>query len=84
MNKILRSFLNKFIIVYLNNIVIYSNSLNEYITHIKQVLKALAQHYLYAKPSKCVFAAEKIKFCGHIVGSGKIKPTHDKLAAILS
>ena len=84
MNKILRSFLDKFVIVYLDDIVIYSNSLDEHVTHVEQVLEALAQHYLYAKPSKCVFAAEEIEFCGHIVGSGKVKPTHDKLAAILS
>ena len=53
-NKIFRSFLNKFVIAYLDDIVIYSNTYEEHVQHLRQVLDLLRENQLYAKPHKCV------------------------------
>ncbi len=52
-NKVLRQYIGKFVQVYLNDIIIYSNSLNEYKRHIKAVLKKIKKANLKLKPSKC-------------------------------
>ena len=82
MNGILRPYLDKFVIVYLDDIVIYSDNLWEHQEHLRTILEILKEHVLYAKPSKCVIAVPSLEFCGHIVGNGSIKPTRDKVAII--
>jgi len=81
-NNILRPFLDKFVVVYLDNITIYSNSFIEHMQHIKQVLEVLRQHQLYAQPHKCKFNQAEIQFCGHIVGNGLVKVIENKVEAI--
>ena len=81
-NNILRPFLDKFVVVYLDDITIYSNSFTEHMQHIKQVLKVLRQHQLYAQPYKCKFNQVEIQFYGHIVGNGLIRVMENKVEAI--
>jgi hypothetical protein len=81
-NNILRPFLDKFVVVYLDDITVYSNSHEEHLEHLRQVFKALAEHKLYANPAKCVFNKPEVKFCGHIVGSGTVPVMQDKIQAI--
>jgi hypothetical protein len=81
-NKVFRRFLNDFLIVYLDDIVIYSNSYDEHLEHLRRVFQVLRENQLYAKPHKCVFNKPEIQFCGHIVGNGKIKVVQDKIKAI--
>lgn len=83
MNRILQPFLGKFVIVYLDDIVIYSPSMDEHIRHLTAVLEVLRANTLYAKPSKCVFAVAEIEFCGHMVGNGQSRPLASKVAAII-
>jgi hypothetical protein len=63
----LKGLINDFVIVYLDNILIYSQSEEEHIKHVKQVLQRLRDHRLYAKVSKCSFHQQKIKFLGYVV-----------------
>src|SRR5439155_21243670 len=67
-NKNFRQFLDEFVIVYLDDIVIYSNTYDEHLQHLRQVFNILRENQLYAKPHKCVFNKPEVKFCGHIVG----------------
>jgi len=83
MNRILRPFLGKFVIVYLDDIVIYSASLGEHYEHLRAVLQALKDNTLFAKPSKCVIAANELEFCGFVVGSGFRRPIASKIQVIL-
>lgn len=83
MNDALRDFLGKFVIVYLDDIVIYSDSDREHEKHLQQVFEALKKHELFAKPSKCVIGASEIEFCAHIIGQGKVRPIPSKVRAIL-
>ncbi|CAI7733187.1 unnamed protein product [Closterium sp. NIES-53] len=69
MNNIFRPFLDCFVIVFLDNILIFSNSLEEHAQHLRIVLDTLCQHRLYAKLSKCTFARSSIGFLGHVISS---------------
>jgi len=56
MNKVLAPFLNQFIVVYLDDIVIYSETLEEHVGHLQKVFRTLRDHQLYVKKEKCSFA----------------------------
>ncbi|KAL0336261.1 UNVERIFIED_CONTAM: RNA-directed DNA polymerase [Sesamum radiatum] len=64
MNQVLHGFLDKFVVMYLDDIVAYSETLAEHVEHLRQVLARLREHELYAKVSKCSFAQETISFLG--------------------
>ncbi|KAL0458184.1 UNVERIFIED_CONTAM: Retrovirus-related Pol polyprotein from transposon [Sesamum latifolium] len=69
-------------VVYLDDIVIYSGTLAEHVEHLRQVLTRLRDHELYAKVLKCSFAQETINFLGHIVERGRIRMNPKKVQAI--
>src|SRR5712664_2886105 len=56
-----------FVVIYLNNILIFSNSLEDHWVHIRQVLEHLREYNLHSKPKKCVFHTQKIEFLGFMV-----------------
>ncbi|KAL0417389.1 UNVERIFIED_CONTAM: Retrovirus-related Pol polyprotein from transposon [Sesamum latifolium] len=82
MNQVLHGFLDEFVVVYLDDIVVYSRTLAEHVEHLRQVLTRLREHELYAKVSKCSFAQETISFLGHIVERGCIRMDPKKVQAI--
>ena len=79
---ILRPYIDKFILVYLNNILVYSNSDEEHLEHLRLVSEALWKYKLYAKPSKCTFNQQTIEFCGHLVGQEVTRVLDSKVKAI--
>ncbi|KAL0442643.1 UNVERIFIED_CONTAM: Retrovirus-related Pol polyprotein from transposon [Sesamum latifolium] len=82
MNQILQGFLDEFVVVYLDDIIIYSRTLVEHVEHLRQVLARLREYELYAKVLKCSFAQETISFLGHIVDRGRIRMDPKKVQAI--
>jgi hypothetical protein len=82
MNEILRPFLDIFCIVYLDDIVIYSDSAEEHEKHLTKVLECLSAHELIAKPKKSIIGAREIEFCGFLVGNGIVKPSPEKTSVI--
>jgi hypothetical protein len=82
MNTVLQPFLDKFVIVYLDDIVIFSKSIEEHKEHLRLVLEKLRENQLYAKPSKCLIGKNEIEFCGHIVGNGRIRTARSKTIMI--
>src|SRR5438067_9123758 len=68
-NYILQAFLGIFIFVYLDNIFIYSDTLEDHIDHIKQVCLKLCEHQLYASAKKSQFFANKLKILGHYINN---------------
>jgi len=56
-----------FIVIYLNDILIFSNSLEEHQVHVRRVLERLREYDLHSKPEKCLFHTQKIKFLGFMV-----------------
>jgi hypothetical protein len=80
MNKVFMEELDKFVVVFIDDILVYSRSVEEHEQHLQVVLGKLRAHKLYAKFSKCEFWLEKISFLGHIltaegvpVDPGKLK-----------
>ncbi len=67
MNSILQNLLNKFCLIYLNNILIFFNSISDHQKHLQTVLNILKKHKLYVKSSKCTVEMKILKFCKHIM-----------------
>ena len=67
MNRIFRPYLDQFVIVFIDDILIYSGSGEEHAEHLRIVLQILREHQLYAKLSKCQFWLDSVAFLGHIV-----------------
>lgn len=82
MNDIFRPYLDRFVIVCLDDILIYSRSASDHQTHLRQVLASLRLHKFYCKMSKCEFEVSSIIFLGHQVSSNGITPDPAKLDAI--
>lgn len=74
MNETLRTKLGHTVIVYLNNILIFSTDPESHYRDLKEVLQALQSQKLYARLPKCTFMAPQVDFCGHTIGNGTIKP----------
>lgn len=82
MNAIMGDFIDRFVLVYLDDILIFSNSQEEHTQHIHQVLSKLREHKLYANPKKCFFNRTHIEFLGYRVSGDGILPSESKIAAI--
>ena len=67
MNSIFMPELNKFIVVFINDILIYSKTKEEHAGHLHIILSRLREHQLYAKFSKCEFWLDEVPFLGHVV-----------------
>jgi hypothetical protein len=83
MNEILESFLRKFVLVFLDDILVYSPSLELHVVHLRQVLDKLRRHQLYVKRSKCSFAQSKLEYLGHIISEEGVATDPEKTAAML-
>ena len=84
MNRVFRSVLDICVISYLDDILIYSPTVEQHQKDIEQVLGILSTEKLFLKLSKCEFKRSEVTFCGHYVGRSGIRPTEDKVAAIKS
>ncbi|GJU23734.1 putative nucleotidyltransferase, ribonuclease H [Tanacetum coccineum] len=73
MNQLLRPFIGKFVVVYFDNILIYSASLSEYVSHVRQVLTLLRKDSFYAATKKCVFVSPKVLFLRYVVSGEGIQ-----------
>jgi hypothetical protein len=82
MNGVFREYLNKFVIVFLDDILVYSKSEEEHEHHLKMVLQVLREHRLYANLSKCIFYQKKIHYLGHIISTIGIEVDLEKIEAI--
>ncbi len=74
--------LSKFVLVYLDDVLIFSRDPEEHIEHLRQVMSLLRQHKLYAKLSKCDFNKPELKFLGHVIGREGISVDPEKIDVI--
>ena len=82
MHSIFSEHLDSFIIIFLDDILIYSQNLDDHLTHVKMALQILSKHQLYAKTSKCSFFQHSLEYLGHIVSSSGMEPDPVKIKAI--
>ncbi|GKE15698.1 putative gag-pol polyprotein, partial [Tanacetum coccineum] len=84
MNRVCRPMLDKSVIVFIDDILIYSKSAKDHETHLRQVLGMLKQEKLYAKFSKCEFWLREVQFLGHVINNEGIKVDPAKINAIMN
>lgn len=82
MNDIFRDILDSFVLVYLDDIVIYSTSASSHIRHVRQVLRRLTFNGLYAKAEKYEFGVRKTEFLGFIISADGISMASTKVSAV--
>ncbi|XP_052723719.1 uncharacterized protein LOC108344536 [Vigna angularis] len=83
MNRIFRPYLDKFVVVFIDDILIYSKSCEEHEEHLRLVLGVLRERELYAKLSKCEFWMKEVQFLGHVVSAGGISVDPAKVRTVL-
>jgi hypothetical protein len=84
MNDIFRDLLDKCVIVYIDDILIYSKTPEEHEANVREVLNRLREHKLYAKASKCSFNVTEVEYLGHIINHEGVKPNPRLVKAITS
>jgi hypothetical protein len=72
MNEVLGSFLRRFVLVFFDDILIYSSSWSEHLRHVRLVLAKLQEHHLFMKRSKCEFRARSVAYLGHVVSADDV------------
>ncbi|GBG84956.1 hypothetical protein CBR_g39419 [Chara braunii] len=77
-----RHMLDRFVLIYLDDILVYSRSLNEHVEHLRTVLKRLRQAKYKANRDKCEFAQQELEYLGHYVTPQGIRPLADKIEAL--
>ena len=82
MNDIFSNLLDVCVVIYLDNVLIYSNNLSEHYQHVKEVLKCLCKTGLYAKAEKCKFHSELVKYLEYILSSSSLTMSNDKVKII--
>lgn len=82
MNHYLRHYIGKFIIVYLDDILVYSNTAEEHLEHLRTLLQVLREKQLFAKGSKCDLFRTSVGFLGYVVQNGSITTDPAKIKAV--
>ncbi|RVW97424.1 Transposon Ty3-G Gag-Pol polyprotein [Vitis vinifera] len=82
MNNIFQPYLRKFILVFFDDILIYSRSFSDHIHHLSIALQVLRENLLYAKSTKCFFGHSSIEYLGHVISSGGVYTDPQKVAAV--
>jgi hypothetical protein len=81
-NDVLQEHLDIFIVAYLDDILIYSQSKKEHKEHVYKILTLLQQHHLLVDPNKCKWHQEEVEFLGHIVGKDGVKISPEKIKVV--
>ncbi|KAK2374423.1 putative mitochondrial protein [Trifolium repens] len=84
MNRIFQPYLDKFVVIFIDDILIYSKDSQEHAEHLRIVLEVLREKQLYAKFSKCEFWLSEVKFLGHVISQGGVSVDPSKVEAVLN
>ncbi|GAU49756.1 hypothetical protein TSUD_407990 [Trifolium subterraneum] len=84
MNRIFQPYLDKFVVIFIDDILIYSKDPQEHAEHLRIVLNILREKQLYAKFSKCEFWLSEVPFLGHVISQGGVSVDPSKVEAVLN
>ena len=83
MNEIFKQHLRKFVLVFFDDILIYSRNGEEHLKHVSEVLSILRKHKLYAKKEKCQFGQDQIQYLGHVISTEGVAVDPEKVCAMV-
>ena len=83
MNRVFRSYLDKFVVVFIDDILVYFETREEHAEHLTMVLQILRDHELYAKREKCDFWMTEVRFLGHLISQDGITVDPAKIDSII-
>ncbi len=83
-NDVFRDMLNRWVIVYIDDILIYSTTLEDHIKQVRAVHRRLIDHQLYAKAEKCEFHQESVSFLGYVISSGGVAMDDKKIHSVVN
>ena len=84
MNRVFNPYLDKFVIVFIDDILVYSGSSEEHLEHLRIVLQTLRERQLYAKLSKCQFWLDGVAFLGHVISVERVSVDPKKIKAVVN
>ena len=84
MNQTLRSFIGRFVVVYFDDILIFSSSVSDHVEHLRQVLSVLRAEKLFSAKQKCKFGVSKVLFLGYVISDQGLAVDHSKIEAVQS
>ncbi|KAL5549395.1 hypothetical protein UlMin_004626 [Ulmus minor] len=82
MNRVFKEFLDKFVVIFIDDILIYSKTREDHEAHLELVLQRLKEHRLYAKFKKCEFWIEQVTFLGHVISKNGVSVDPFKVEAV--
>ena len=83
MNHIFKPYLRKFVLVFFDDILVFSKDLSSHLSHLKVVLTVLLDNKLYAKRSKCIFGCVEVEYLGHLISGQVVRTDPKKTEAML-
>ena len=84
MHRVFQPYLDQFVMVFVDDIWVYSQFEEEHEDHLRIILQALREHQLYAKFSKCEFWLIEVKFLGHVMSASGVSVDPEKVEAVIS
>lgn len=84
MNEVMRPFIDSFVIVYLDDILVFRKTFEEHIDHLHQVLKVFKENQIVLNENKCEFTQQSLIFLAHVIRDGKLRIDLAKIEAILN
>jgi hypothetical protein len=81
-NNVLRAHLDIFVVAYLDNILVYSENKEDYVEHVRTVLRCLDQYNLRVKLEKCKFHKREVDFLGYVVGVNRVRISKEKIKVV--
>ena len=83
MNKVFIEYLDKFVVVFIDDILVFSKNEEEHEEHLRLVLQKLRENQLYAKLTKCEFWLKEVAFLGHVISNGRVVVDPSKVGDVL-
>jgi hypothetical protein len=83
MNEVFRPYLRKFVLVFFDDILVYSRNIKDHLRHLQVVLEVLQQQQLYAKLSKCDFGCLEVEYLGHLISEDSVMADPAKIEAVV-